>query len=295
MNIEKWLKQNTSSLQGKVVAITGSTGGLGSSLCRHFARLSASILTLDRNPKKSFALKTEIVNEFPDVDFNSVRLDLSDMQNVKDVCALLNGKQIDYLILNAGVYNVPVCKGDTGYNNIFQVNFVSQYYLVKGLLPTLSKCGGKVVVVGSIAHNYVKLNENDFDFSRAQKASKIYGNSKRFLMFALDELLKDNSDVSLAITHPGVTLTNMTNHYPKAINWFVKFGVKLVFPSPEQAALNIVAGMFANCGYHEWIGPARSKVWGKPKLSKLKTCTVSESKRIFEIAENIYNKLNTQD
>lgn len=294
MNVEKWLKQNTYGLQGKVVAITGSTGGLGSSLCRHFAALGASILTLDRNPQKSANLKSAIVKEFPDVEFNSVRLDLSDIQNVKDVCAELNGRQIDYLILNAGVYNVPVCQGDTGYNNIFQVNFVSQYCLVKGLLPTLRQFRGKVVVVGSIAHKYARLNEKDVDFSHVKKSSKIYGNSKRFLMFALYELLKDNPEVGLAITHPGVTLTNMTNHYPKAINWFVKFGVKLVFPSPEQAALSVVAGMFTSCGYHQWIGPARCNVWGRPKLRKLKTCSIIESERIFGIAESIYDKITAQ-
>lgn len=41
MNIQKWLDKNTSSLNGKVVAITGSTGGLGSALCWHLAKLGA--------------------------------------------------------------------------------------------------------------------------------------------------------------------------------------------------------------------------------------------------------------
>ena len=291
MNIQKWLKLNTSNLSGKVVAITGSTGGLGSVLCLYLAQLGASILTLDRNPNKSLALKNKLVARFPNLDFQSVKLDLESTRNVKDVCAQLQGRQIDYLILNAGVYNVPLSTGDSGYNNIFQVNFVSQYCLVKGLMPVLRQCRAKVVVVGSIAHNYAKLNENDADFSRAKKSSKIYGNSKRFLMFSLYELFKDNPDVSLAVAHPGVTLTNMTNHYPKAINWFVKFGVKALFPSPEQAVLSVLWALFADCGYLEWIGPARLKVWGKPKLAKLKTCSPSESKRIFEIAEEISSQL----
>lgn len=291
MNIQKWLKLNTSSLSGKVVAITGSTGGLGVAICRHLATLNASILTLDRNPKKSFALKCELTQDFPNLQFESIKLDLDSIQNVKDVCAQLEHKQIDYLILNSGVYNVPLVEGDTGYNNVFQVNFISQYCLVKGLLPTLKHNRAKVIAVGSIAHSYAKLNETDVDFSRAHKASKIYGNSKRFLMFSLYELLRDNPNLSYAVAHPGVTLTNMTNHYPKAINWFVKLGVKLLFPNPEQAALSVVAALFLKCGYHQWIGPARCSIWGKPKLAKLNTCSPSESKRIFEIAEQIYSQL----
>lgn len=291
MNIQKWLKLNTTSLRGKVVAITGSTGGLGNALCRHFATLGADILTLDRNPSKSLALKNKIVSDFPDVKFDSVKLDLTSIDDVKSVCKRLEGTKIDYLILNAGVYNVPLEKSDSGYNNIFQVNFISQYCLVKGLLPTLEQRHAKVVAVGSIAHNYAQFNENDVDYSHARKPGKIYGNSKRFLMFSLYELLKDNPDVTLAVAHPGVTLTNMTNHYPKAINWFIKLGVKLLFPSPQQASLSVVAALFSKCGYHQWIGPAHCKIWGKSRLSQLGTCSPRESAQIFEMAERIYSQL----
>lgn len=287
MNVQKWLQFNTSSLNGKVVAITGSTGGLGSVLCRYFAEFGASVLALDRNPAKSLALKNKLEAEFPDISFQAVKLDLESVQNVKDVCAQLQDRQIDYLVLNSGVYNVPLSVCDTGYNNVFQVNFLSQYCLVKGLLPVLRRCRAKVVAIGSVAHNYSRLDENDVDFSRAKAASKIYGNSKRFLMYSLYGLLKDDPDVSLAVTHPGVTLTNMTNHYPKAINWLVKLGVKLLFPRPEKAALNVLYGLFADCGANEWIGPSVCNVWGKPKLQRLNTCKPSESNRIFEIAEEI--------
>ena len=86
------------------------------------------------------------------------------------------------------------------------------------------------MAVSSIAYNYSKIDENDIDFSTRKRASKAYGNSKRFLTFALHELCK-NEKVNLAVVQPGVTLTNMTNHYPKAINWLVKIGIKLLFPS----------------------------------------------------------------
>ena len=37
MNTRKWLEKNTSSLAGRCVAITGSTGGLGRELCGYLA------------------------------------------------------------------------------------------------------------------------------------------------------------------------------------------------------------------------------------------------------------------
>ena len=52
MRIEKWLKKNTSSLVGKRVAVTGSTGGLGGEICRYLARLGADLILVDRNRER---------------------------------------------------------------------------------------------------------------------------------------------------------------------------------------------------------------------------------------------------
>jgi hypothetical protein len=141
--------------------------------------------------------------------------------------------------------------------------------------------------LGSVAHNYSKLDEGDIDFSTRKKPSKIYGNSKRFLMFSLYDVFKD-SPVKLAIVHPGVTLTNMTNHYPKAINWIVKIGIKLVFPSPKKAVLSVFAGLNQETKKAYWIGPSIFNVWGYPKLSKLTTCATQEMDTISKIAEDLY-------
>lgn len=287
MNTQKWLSKNTADMTGKTVAITGATGGLGKALCKHLAALGAEILMLNRDLKKSQSLKEELLTEFPNTKVEIVKLDLGSLQNVKEACEELQNRQLDFLVLNAGVYKIPLVQTELGYNNVFQVNFLSHYRLVKGLLPNLRKAKAKVVVVGSIAYKSAKLKEADVDYSHKKSAMKTYGNAKRFLMFSLAELLKDEPDVGFAIAHPGVTFTNMTTHYHKAVNWFVKWGVKAFFPSPEQAALNLVWALFENCPYMRWIGPKHLEVWGKPTVKKLKKCTAKESAKIFELAENI--------
>ena len=234
----------------------------------------------------------DIINEkFPNVKLNYIELDLSSLQSVKSFINKVKETQIDVLICNAGVYNVPIKKLDSGFNNIFQINFLYQYYIIKKLLPSLRQNkNSKVIAVGSIAHNYSKIYVKDIDFSTYKKPSKIYGNSKRFLMFSLYELFK-NEKTELSIVHPGITLTNMTNHYPKCINWLVKIGIKLFFPSPKKSVLNYLYGIFNNTFYHEWIGPKVLNIWGKPKKSILKTCSSQESEEIFKISENIYNMI----
>ena len=91
-------------------------------------------------------------------------------------------------------------------------------------------------------------------------------------MFSLFELFK-NSKVNLAIVHPGITLTKMTSHYPKGINWLVKIMIKMIFPTPKKSALSVLYGINHKTNYCEWIGPSMFNVWGFPKLKKLKTCS----------------------
>ena len=285
MNINKWFDINTHDLSGVTIAITGSTGGLGEWISMHLARLNANLIFLNRNLVKSIALENKIKSIYPNTNIQHIEIDLSDMKSVNKAITKLNIIPIDILILNAGVYNVPVYKMDNGHNNIFHINFLSQYHLAKELLPTLSKSKyGKVVALGSIAHNYSKLDIKDIDFSTRTKSSLIYGNSKRFLMASLQELLKDHT-VKLSLVHPGITLTNMTNHYPKWINWLVKFGIKCLFPSPKVASLSIIKGIFDTTEYNTWIGPRIFTIWGKPKKKTLKT--IPESEKIYEITKNI--------
>lgn len=291
MNIQNWIKENTSSLVGKTVAITGSTGGLGVETCFHLASLGANFIFINRNLPKSNNLKHQLEEIYPNIKIDIVSADLSNFKSVKQAVEILKQKQIDYLILNAGVYAIPQQKTDIGYNNIFTTNFVSHYYMVKELLPILRNTKGKVVCVGSIAHNYSKLDINDIDYSTRKKHSKVYGNSKRFLMFSLMELFKNETAVAISIVHPGVTLTNITNHYPKLVYALIKWPMKILFPSPKKASLHIVCGLFNSTIQNYWIGPKTFSVWGKPKINKLKSCKENESKKIFEIAENIYKKL----
>ena len=294
MRFEKWLGKNTESLVGKTVAISGSTGGLGKHICRYLAHLGASIVLLDRNRKRSEANKQALEEEFPGVCVSIVTLDLVDIFSVREATERLKEIAPDVFIHNAGAYSIPRCTSNSGYDNVYTINFASPYYMIRELAPAIREKGGRVVVVGSIAHNYSRIDESDVDFSRVHKASKVYGNAKRYLMFSLYELFEREEGISLAVTHPGITFTNITSHYPKLIFAIIKYPMKVIFMSAEKAALSVVKGLFEPTEYHEWHGPRIFNVWGLPKKSRLKTCTKEESKRISEISEKVYFDIKTR-
>lgn len=289
MNNNKWLNKNASSLNGKIVAVSGATGGIGVKLCDMLASLGASLICLDRNADKSNKLIADLKSKYTNLNATHITLDLENFDRVKDVTEQLKSLDIDFLILNAGAYKIPRHKCSTGYDNVFQINFISPYYIARELFPNIKNRGGRVVVVSSIAHNYSKIDANDIDFSSRTASSKVYGNAKRFLTFSLFALF--NNDQTLSVTHPGITFTNITNHYPKLIFLLIKHPMKIIFISPKKAALNIIFGLFNGCKSSEWIGPKIFNIWGMPKKKRLKTSCEYEKRNICEITENIYSKL----
>ena len=290
MNIKKWIIENTSSLQVKTIAITGSTGVISKHLVETLAGLDANLILINRNKEKTLSQMKKLNLMYPNVKLEFIQCDLANFESVCFAIEKLKEKQIDVLFLSAGAYNIKRFKTSLGYDNIFQTNFLSHYFIAKELLDKIKQRNGKIVAVSSIAHNYSKIDLKDIDFSTRKKHSKVYGNAKRFLMFSLQELAK-KEDVNLSIVHPGLTLTEMTNHYPKAINWLVKCVIGLFCPTNKKASLNLVKGVFEKTEHYEWIGPKILNIWGNPKKQKLKTCTKEECEQIFKVAEKIYNDI----
>ena len=293
MNIHKYSKENFGDLKGKTVAITGSTGGLGREICTYLATLGARLVLLDRNEVLSEEHRQSLISRFPEISVYRIYVDLEDIESVKRATEQLKQNNVDVFIHNAGAYSIPRRVCDTGYDNVFQINFASPYYMIRELLPHLRTRQGKVVAVGSIAHNYSKTDKNDVDFKSRRAASKVYGNAKRHLMFSLSELFDAEDVVKLSIVHPGITLTNITAHYPKLIYAIIKHPMKIIFMSPRKAALCIVYGVFNTTHKYEWIGPCIFNVWGLPKIQKLKTANDSERKYINGVAQCVYEKMKS--
>ena len=274
-------------IKGKTVAITGATGGIGMPLCSQLLKLGANLILVDRNKTKSLALKDSLLKEFNSAQIFNITADMTDINSVKTATDELSNMNVDYLILNAGAYSIPRHITENGYDNVFHINFISPYYMIKKLAPKIRENNGRIIATGSIAHRYSKSDINDFDFRNRKKACLVYGNAKRYLMFSLYKLFSNEQEL-LSIVHPGITFTGITNHYPKMIFALIKYPMKIIFMKPKKACLSTVEGIFKYTPYSYWIGPRIFDIWGLPKLSKIKT-NDDEIDIIFNKAEEIYN------
>ena len=293
MNYIKWLKNNAQNLSGKTIAITGSTGGLGKEICEYLAVLNASLILLDRNKDRSNEFAKYLISKYK-IAVHCINIQLDDIDSVKYATNELLKHNIDFFIHNAGAYSIPRKICTTGFDNVFQINFVSPYFIIKKLLPKFEKNNGRVVVVSSIAHNYSKIDTDDIDFQTRRKSSLVYGNSKRFLTFSLHKLFENKENCSLSVVHPGITFTNITAHYPKLIFAIIKYPMKIIFHSTKLAALSVVFGVFNKTNYNYWVGPKYFNIWGLPKIMRINTAPEDEISKIHEIAEEIYKNIDKE-
>ena len=291
MDQKTWLKKYGTSLEGKTVAITGATGGLGMEICRGVLFLGGRLLLLNRSKEKTEALRETLLKEFPKGELRCFPLDLQDMGSVQAACAFLMNNIPDILLHNAGIYDVQRFPCSTGLDNVFQVNFASPYYITKQLLPFLRKQRSRVVVVGSIAHTYASSDPEDMDFHLRRACSLVYGNSKRYLMYAFSELMKEETQVSFSVGHPGIALTNISNHYPSWLYPFIRPFLKAFFMRPETACRGILYGICHQMQPFTWAGPRYFNIWGSPSVKSLCTVSSAESRQMFLSAENMYQNL----
>ena len=293
MNLKKYCEKNFSSLFGKRVAITGAAGGIGREICRILLSLGASVVVVDRNPKKQEALVESLRAEYPDAEIFTELCDMQDTCAVRALAERLCSYELHYLILNAGAYSIPRCKTKEGYDNVFTINYISPLILADALSEEVASRGGKIIAVGSIAHRYSKIDKDDIDFSTRKKASLVYGNSKRYLMYTL--MKRATEGAPYAIAHPGITFTGITSHYPKLIFAIIKHPMKIIFMKPSVAALSILLPIFKDVGEYSWCGPAVFDVWGMPKIRPLKIRDMLEVKFADEISTKILLEIKKEN
>jgi NAD(P)-dependent dehydrogenase (short-subunit alcohol dehydrogenase family) len=138
--------------KGKVVAITGAAGGIGQSLCRHFAAEGAHIAGID----KSEALQAFMGEAWAKgVKTAHAVLDVGNREAVAEAFARLQLElgAVDILVNNAGFSSHPTFgrTNPESWNHEVNGNLNSAYYCAQAVLDGMkAKGGGSIVAIGSV-------------------------------------------------------------------------------------------------------------------------------------------------
>ncbi len=176
--------------------ITGANRGIGYDYCRQLQARGDRVIAVCRTASEELKQLGVQVEE---------RVDITSDASVADLRTRLGDMTIDVLINNAGIAK-RVTLEDLDFDSIreqFEVNTLGSLRVTQALLPLL-KAGSKIVLMtsrmGSIADN---TSGSSYGYRMSKVALSMAGKS-------LAHDLKPRG-ITVAILHPGLVQTRMTN------------------------------------------------------------------------------------
>ncbi|PIT70037.1 SDR family NAD(P)-dependent oxidoreductase [Bartonella tribocorum] len=145
------------SLHGRVALVTGASRGIGYSLALELAARGAHIIALAR----TVSGLTELDNRIREKGAHAtlVPLDLHHMENIDTLALSIakRWKKLDIIVANAGILGTlsPIAHiENTVFEDVFQINLISQWRLIKAVEPLLreSDAGRAILLSSSVAH-----------------------------------------------------------------------------------------------------------------------------------------------
>jgi retinol dehydrogenase 12 len=228
-------------MQGKVILITGATGGIGKVTALELAKKGASVVIVGHSPVRAEAAVNDIRQASSNPQVDSLVADLSSMAQVRQLAEQFKQRyaRLDVLINNAGAVFARRQESVDGYEMTFAFNHLAYFLLTHLLLERLkASAPARIVNVSSEAHTFGPLNFDDLH-SRHYSMSgfRAYGQSKLanvMFTYALARRLQ-GSGVTANALHPGTVNTG----FGKNNAGLMKVGMAisgLFSITPEQGA-----------------------------------------------------------
>mmetsp|Transcript_20748 Transcript_20748/g.64060 ORF Transcript_20748/g.64060 Transcript_20748/m.64060 type:complete len:364 (+) Transcript_20748:83-1174(+) len=231
-------------MDGKVVAITGSTSGTGKILAKVCAELGAKVVMLNRASDRADAALDDIkkaANDSKAPEPLLIPCDLTSFKSVRAAGDKMNSELakegLDALVNNAAIMGFGDEATEDGCDIQMETNHTSHFlltYLCMPLLETAASLRGEARIVNhsSAARKMDAPMVNKFDAKYVDKnggnlggtSHKMFkgGNFQRYqqtklanvvFTYALDEKLKaKGSKVKALVAHPGVAPTQLATH-----------------------------------------------------------------------------------
>jgi NAD(P)-dependent dehydrogenase (short-subunit alcohol dehydrogenase family) len=174
--------------------ITGAGRGIGRALAQHAARAGEPVIATLRDGALDLAgVETRL-------------LEVTDPAAHRALAAALNGRPIDVLVCNAGVYLDEGHRLDGGFppemwDTTFAVNVTGVFLTIQHLLPNLRAARGKIAIISS------QMASDTL----APGGSYIYRASKAAVLNLGRNLATDlrHEGIAVGIYHPGWVRTDM--------------------------------------------------------------------------------------
>ena len=231
----------TAQMAGKVVLITGGTGGIGKATAIGLAAQGARVAITGRDRERAEAAAAEIRDATGNPLVDAFAADLSSQAEVRRVAAqvLDTYPRLDVLINNVGGFWATRRVTADGLEHTFAVNHLAAFLLTSLLLDRLkASAPARVVLVSSGAQSMGSIDFEDLQGERAYSGQTAYNQSKLASVMFTYELARrlKGAGVTANALHPGVVSTGFGAEDPSRIFKFIVPLVRPFMKSPRQGA-----------------------------------------------------------
>lgn len=294
-------------LTGRRAVLTGGSDGIGLGIATRLAAAGAEVVLPVRNLRKGEAALATIRDRAPGADVTLRELDLSSLDSVAALGAVLRDEDrpIHVLVANAGVMTPPDRQTTAdGLELQFGTNHIGHFALVAHLLPLLRSGAARVTCQVSVAANQGAVNWEDPNWERSYDGMRAYSHSKiAFGLFGLELDRRSRAGgwgITANLSHPGVAPTNLLAARPEVGRARDTTGRRLIGALSRRGILVGTAGSAGLPALYAATSPGAAggrfygpsgpgHVGGPPAEQKLysRLRSAEDGRRIWELSEEL--------
>jgi NADP-dependent 3-hydroxy acid dehydrogenase YdfG len=192
-----------SNIEGKVVAITGASSGIGEVTARHLAKLGAKVMLGARRTDRLESLAKEITDAGGTAAYRAVDVVKRDEVEAFVQETVKEFGRVDVILNNAGLMPLSpleALKVDE-WDRMVDVNIKGTLYGIAAVLPVMKKQGsGQVINVSSVAGHVVF------------PGAAVYCGTKFAVRAIAEGLRQENKDIRVTVISPGAVSTELLEH-----------------------------------------------------------------------------------
>jgi NAD(P)-dependent dehydrogenase (short-subunit alcohol dehydrogenase family) len=170
-------------MDGKVVAVTGASSGIGLAACRRFAQLGASVRAVARDELRAEEAVRKIREAAPTADVRGLGCDVASLRALRSLAERLSVEEerLDALVNNAGTMPDQRERSPDGHELMFATHVLAPFALTAWLTELLARgAPSRVINVSSGGMYAQRLPAGDFQSEHTRYSSKkLYARTKR--------------------------------------------------------------------------------------------------------------------
>jgi NADP-dependent 3-hydroxy acid dehydrogenase YdfG len=220
-----------SEIQGKVIALTGASSGIGEATARVFAKAGAHVVIGARRIDRLDSLAKEITSDGGSV--RTMKLNVTDREQVSSFAkfAVSEFGRLDVMINNAGI--MPLSPLDAllvdEWDQMADVNIKGVLYGIAAALPIMKQQeSGQIINVSSIGGHTVS------------PTAAVYCATKFAVRAISDGLRQENDKIRVTVISPGTTTSELADTISDPIARDAMKGFRAITISPEAIANSIL-------------------------------------------------------